>query len=357
MKLERKALLDALETVRPGLLNKAQIEAFSHIWFSGAKVMAYNDTNLGMEAPFECELKGGVRGPLLLGMLNASRAKEVEITEQGSDEILLKAGGTKLTLPLLPAEDAVWKFPKTETKPFTLTKELLKAVDAVLVSTSDPEPSTPEKLGVTFEPSTEEGWMNLYTTDSVTIAASSCPLPKGYKCSRVTTPTAFWVETLKQCKEGGKVWLLEDSIIAESEKGVRIFAKLVDVPNPVDFEGNIKTALPKAWAKKALPVPPRLPLAFQRACILLEGHEQGSVLVSAAQERVRLEAKSSFGELKESIKLEDGKTVSEDVEIALDPNFVSRGLKQADKFLLTEDCMALFHGTHSLYLVSAVVRN
>ena len=129
MKLERKAMLDAVETVRPGLASKSQIDEFAHVWFDGKTVMAYNDTDLGVEFPFPSELKGGLRGQLLLGMLSASRAKELELTPAGEDELLLKAGGTKLTLPLLPIKQSVWKFPTTEDdKPINLTKELLAAV-------------------------------------------------------------------------------------------------------------------------------------------------------------------------------------------------------------------------------------
>src|SRR5665213_2710561 len=101
MKLERKAFLDALETVKPGLAAKSQVDAFAHVWFDGKTVMAYNDTDLGVECPFVSELKGGLRGPLLLGMLGASRAKEVDLSPAAKEEMLLKAGGTKLTLPLM----------------------------------------------------------------------------------------------------------------------------------------------------------------------------------------------------------------------------------------------------------------
>jgi len=352
MKLERKAMLDAVDTVRPGLAAKAQIDAFAHVWFDGKTAMAYNDADLGMEVPFVSELSGGLRGPLLLGMLNASKAKDIEITAAGDDELLLKAGGTKLTLPLLAAKEVVWTFPDVAgVKPFTLTKEMLAAVAAVMVSTGDPEPSVPEKLGVTFEPGAE-GHVNIYTTDSVTIAMATCPAPKGFKVKRVTMPTSFWSEVLKRCKDGGKVWLMDDQVIAASDTGIRIFSKLVDVPRPQDFPAAFASALPKGWKNKKQAIPPRLPLAFQRASILLEGHESLALKVTQAEDRLRMEAKTDFGELKESIKLEKP---ADELEVSVDPSLVSKGFAGSDDFLVSTEGFAFF-GTHGfIYLVSACI--
>lgn len=348
MNLERKLLLDALETVRPGISAKAQVDEFAHVWFDGKTVMAYNDADIGIECPFPSELKGGLRGPLLLGMLAASRAKELEITAVDKGELLLKAGSTKLTLPLLSIKQTVWTFPDTsEEKPISLTKELLGAVAAVMVSTSDPEPSVPEKLGITFE--NKNDLVNVYATDSVTLAASHFPTPKGFKHDRLTIPTQFWNEVLKQCKKGGKLWVMADCVIAQSVDNVRIFSKLVNVERPVDFADAFSNSLPKGWLKKLQAIPTRLPLAFQRASILLEGHDAEAVAVTIRDNVMRMEAKSSFGELKEVIKLE----ATEDVKVTLDPELVRRGVGQCDRMLVTADCMAMFGENNLIYLVSA----
>ena len=311
--------------------------------------MDYNDTDLGVEFPFPSELKGGLRGQLLLGMLSASRAKELELTPAGEDELLLKAGGTKLTLPLLPIKQSVWKFPTTEDdKPINLTKELLAAVSAVMVSTGDPEPSVPEKLGVTFEVAND--LVNVYATDSLTIAMAHFPQPKGYKVARVTIPTPFWNEVLKRCKAGGKLWVMDDSVIAQSIDNIRIFSKLVNVERPQDFVTAIEQSLPKGWKKKKQEIPTRLPLAFQRASILLEGHDAEAVAVKVTADLLKLSAKSSYGELKESIRLG---AAADDVDVSLDPVLVSRGVGACTEMLVTSDCLVLF-GEHGLiYFVSA----
>jgi len=356
MKLDRKELLAAVDTVKPGLATKSTIDEFAHVWFNGKTALTFNDTDLGMEVPFAAPLKGGLRGALLLGMLNASRAKEVEIDVAPDaplpNEILIKAGGMKLTMPVLGLKKTVWKFPDVSgAKPFTLTKDMLRAVDMVMVSTSDPEPSVPEKLGVTFEPA-EDGKVNIYATDALTVSKATCAAPKGYKVPLVTMPTPFWAEVLRQCKEGGKLWVLDDCVIAENEKGVRIFAKLVNVERPQDWANAFDTALPKRWHLKKQAIPAKLPLAFQRAGILLEGHDAEAVAVTVVGDRLRMEAKSSIGELKEAVKLE---APADDVSVRLEPSLVNRGFKDAEEMLVTGDCFALFGAHGFIYLVGACI--
>jgi hypothetical protein len=351
MKLERKAFLDAIDGVRPALAAKSMVEALSHIWFDGKTALAYNDSTLGIEVPFKSELKGGLRGHLLLAMLGASRAKEVEITAGEGEELLLKAGNTKLRLPLLPPKQAVWEFPETNPKEaIVLDKALLGAVNMVLVSTGDPEPSVPEKLGVTFE--ADVNYLDVFTTDSRTIAYATCPQPKGYSTKRVTIPTPFWEETLKRCKAGGKLWLQKDCVIAQATDGTRIFSKLVHVERPIDFSSAVESNLPPDWTKRKVPMPSRMALAVERGCILLEGSPNEAVKFAVDKDRLYMDAKVPFGELHDSMALDKP---HEAVTVGLDPTLVKRGLGVCDSFMLTADCMVLSSGKNFIYLVSALV--
>ena len=109
MKIEKKELLKALETVKPGLAVKEMIEQSTSFCFLGDKVVTYND-EISIACPIEgLELEGAVNAQELYSFVNKVTKTEIdlEITES---EILLKAGRSKAGLTLkaeivLPIEE------------------------------------------------------------------------------------------------------------------------------------------------------------------------------------------------------------------------------------------------------------
>jgi DNA polymerase III sliding clamp (beta) subunit (PCNA family) len=100
--MERKSLVTALELASRALADGNLVPIFKCFAFDAAKqtVTAYNDL-IGIVAPCTVEENFCTDGKTLLGLLNHSRAEEVEISIEEQD-VILKAA--RSTFKLLPAE-------------------------------------------------------------------------------------------------------------------------------------------------------------------------------------------------------------------------------------------------------------
>src|SRR5215510_9561239 len=134
MKIGRLELLSALEVLEPALAQKPIIEELTFIWFTGTSVYAYNDV-IGIVSPLETEFQGGMKGSLILGLLNKSRAKEVEIQNSNTDDLMIKAANARLNLAYYELDRSIWEIPDFERSiSFEVTQELVKAIHDVMIS-------------------------------------------------------------------------------------------------------------------------------------------------------------------------------------------------------------------------------
>lgn len=323
MKMERKVLFDALSLVKPALATKDLIEELTHVWFDGDYAMAYNDADLGIQVPLEVSFTGGVRGTLLLGLLQNSRARDVTIEPGEEGHLMLKASSTKAKLAVLDPERAVWQFPKpNKKKALTLSEELVDALRAVLVSVGN-DTSTPEKLGVTIEFS--KGGVDMYTTDSKTITHCHVDLDveKELRGKRVIVPTAFCEQLLRLCVGGGFMEVRDDCTIAGNENGVLLYTRLLEATKPLDFAEVVKGHM--GWHESSkFETPAKLELALERALVLFEGLPSEPVSISVDGGKLRVVAeKEGRGKLNDSMSVSEG---APGISIMVEPAMLKRAL-------------------------------
>lgn len=328
MKLNREALLRAVETVKPGLATRELIEELTCCWFDGKTATAYNDASLGIQVPFQGELVGGIRGSILLGVLTHSRAREVEVDSPADGEAILKCGRTKLRLSLLAPDRAVWEFPSLgKAKGHKLSKPVLEALKAVLIATA-PNSAAPEQTGVTLIHAKDQ--LHMFTINDRCVAHSTTKdtweLKKNYK---VTIPSTFVDQLLKLADAKSELYLLDDAVVLVTGDYVKLYARLVDVAKPTDF-----FSLTADLTKKAefFPTPPRLKLALERASIMLNGQNSSAVSVKVEDDKLTLHAKAPYGELRDSIKL-DKKVPA--ASVRAEPELLKQGLPLTDKMAVT----------------------
>ena len=84
MQIQRIALLNALESVKPGLASKEVIEQSTCFVFLNNQVATYNDT-VAVSIPFEIDIEGAVRSTELLSLLNKVKDKEVDVYEKDNE--------------------------------------------------------------------------------------------------------------------------------------------------------------------------------------------------------------------------------------------------------------------------------
>lgn len=99
MKINKKQLLDALETVKPGLANREQIEQSTSFAFLGNRVVTYND-EISISAPVTgMEITGAIQADNLYKFLGKIKKEEIELEVKGN-EIVITSGKSKAGLTL-----------------------------------------------------------------------------------------------------------------------------------------------------------------------------------------------------------------------------------------------------------------
>ncbi len=62
--MDKAYFLERLKITKPGLENSDMIPVLTHFWFSGKRLMTYND-RIGISVPCETPFKGAIPGQLL----------------------------------------------------------------------------------------------------------------------------------------------------------------------------------------------------------------------------------------------------------------------------------------------------
>lgn len=352
MKLERSALLSALEIAAPALATKEVIEQLCCFWFDGEQVIAYNE-GLAIVAPFKSQLLGGIKGALMLGVLQNSRAKEVEIiaTENvgGGVTAELKAGRARLKLALLDTEGQPFHFPELrKSKPSSLSASVLEALKAVKEYVGKGT-AIPEQLGVTI--SRDSTQVHLYTFDDVTISWKSAAAPRDWFDETVIIPTFFVEQLVRLADDKTQLYLTKDAAIAITGKGVKIYAPIVEpAKKPYEFQKVAKEHLKQS---DLVEIPNLLRLALERASVVLDGQKDNEMEMYVEKDRkgnciLRLHAITPAGELNDRMTLE--KQIPE-TSCKVNPTLLKRALEQCDRIGFS-DRAVIMQGERLMYLTS-----
>lgn len=147
--MQRTELLKTLDKVRPALSTRDFLPIMSHYCFTGDSVFAYNDT-MAISAPCETGFAGGVRGDTLMAFLSNTGAKELSMSVKDS-ALNIKAGASRVQLPILPEEEFIWDGPDMEEYSIVvpINEDFVKGLGRSLM-TAGTAVGYPELGGVTF---------------------------------------------------------------------------------------------------------------------------------------------------------------------------------------------------------------
>jgi len=300
VKANRKELLEALEPLKPALAGRSVVTELTHIWFDGNYAYAH-DNGCGARVKIETPFKLGVPGGLLLGLLGQNGPNDLTLDDEEAS-LTFKAGRSNVKLATLPFERRVWPYPeKSEGKTLAtikVSKLFLSALKRVFVV----RPSNPKRMehhAVCIFPVDKE--MDLYTTDSKTLAVMPVAEPMTGKADCMAIPRSLAEQMVAQCKEGVQLRLFSDHFVVDASDKLTLYSNVFDTADILD----LPSFADKYADEKAAP-PFKIPEDFNATLdrvVLLAGAEDAVVTLQTDGKTLALTGAFKLGELDEEFEI------------------------------------------------------
>jgi DNA polymerase III sliding clamp (beta) subunit (PCNA family) len=354
MNIERTTLLKALNSAKPALGSNNQLVELNHFWFDTDYVYAYNEI-LGIKAPCKTDFMGGVKGDLLLGMLDKSSAKELIIEEDGN-ELICTAGTAQLTFTLLPFKDFkdIWTIKEPDwDNSYEISDAFIEAVDAVLFSVGNSKVLNPEQRGITII-QRDRGYADLYTTDSATISWARIETDRKIHSENVRCVllTEFCDLLKGIAKPTDKLSIDQSTASLLVQDGMFVFSRLVEEgETPADFETYMREY---TKVEKFVKIPKEFDMALARAELLTtKGTSEVTPVEFSIKEReppvLTLYAKTLYGEIDDEIEIEPG---HEKIVVKADVSLVKRALNKRTGFAIKKECIVLTGPVNFFHIIA-----
>ena len=301
MQVSRKELLAALEPLKPAFAGRSVVTALTHIWFDGDYAYAH-DGGVGARTALKTDFKLGVPGGLLLGLLGQSGPDDITLTEAGA-ALTLKAGRSNVKLATLPLDQRVWPYPeKAIGKPVAslkVTKGFMSALKRVFVI----RPATPKRMEhhavCVFGIGDDE--MDLFTTDSATLAVMSLAEPLLGKADAIAIPRSFAEQLATNCQYDKELKMYADHFVVDASPTLTLYsnvydtADLLDLPSFAEKYSNDKAAPP-------FEIPKEFAAALERV-VLMAGLEDAAVSLQTGGKSLGMTGAFKLGELAEEFEV------------------------------------------------------
>lgn len=338
--------------VQPALFTKESLPHLCHLWLDGQSVWAY-DGELGINAPLKTDLRVGLPGAVLIGLVDKSKSvKEIELL-QSDEAVTLKAGKMRTDLAYLPDSDRPqWPDDLLVDSPVPINQEFLSCLKAGMVATGNNE-NRPDFMGTTLIMDGEE--LQLYTSDGATASWLNCTLPENWEVPRVGWPRRFCEQLIKQAdaKLNGKelLHMSRGSVLAELNETL-ILGRNLDIRSPINYEQMFSRMLPEDWEKKVYPIPKDFGEALGRSKVLLSKNKDAAIMIDAdGLGKLVLSTVAGNGKVDDRLDI-DGE--QEPYQLRFTPRLIERVLPHVDRMYMGSRHM-IFSSTSSglVHIVSA----
>lgn len=373
MIVERKVLLEKLQVVSPALSTNEMIPVLTHFWLTGKDLMAFND-RIAISTPFQTEFRGAVQSSLL-EWVKSVRFKTIKISPV--DKGILVTGGkedkdekksrySRYDCPTLPPEDFIFEMPKaSESAEFPVdANEFVAGLENCMRSVTS-DTSVPDQLGVTLIPSDDK--LLMFSTNDQTVCYSEVKLSGECAIQERVILSGTFCQQLLRLSKGDKLHLeIHPDHVLFKAAGTKIFGKLINSDNPVDFTSIIEYHLQNAT--KLFPIPERLKGILDRHIIVANSKiDRSSTAITIKDESMLFDSSSgSRGSMHDVLAVPGHPTLSTHLE----PKLLKAGIddfylpkpveedelevwsKRNGKFVVTKTCAIMRRG-NLFYLVSA----
>lgn len=345
--MKRVDILRKLEVIAPALANTDLIPILKCFWFTGSTVLAYND-QIGLSIPFKSDLRGAIPGSLLMSLLKASRAENIEMSQEGTS-LKVKAASARFKLTVMSSDDFVFKMPKPSdggTVPKDSRKELLAGIDVCLRSVSN-DTSVPDQLGVTLIPSDKS--LLLFSTNNATLSHARIDVKGKLGSFRAILPTSFCEQLLRITKDSSfQLEINKEYALASTTDGVLLFGRLIEADQPLDFPALLEHHLPKGM-KGFVPIPSKMELVLERAAIITESEKLPTqISVGEDGKMMFLSQSKTYGEVSDVIMFEGHHPR---VQAKVEAKLLRAGYGHFESILVTDRC-AIMAGKNKYYMIA-----
>lgn len=307
MIFNREEMIRVLDVARLAIDQREFIPILSHFCFQGKSVTAYNDF-IGIQVAFPTNFVCALQASTLMKLLGSVSSEEIEIgfTDQ---RVYFKSGkvrtGVRARLPYMEEEDFFFKWPNLRRlDSFQLTENMankfLQGIELCLSSVGD---QTPAQMGITLGHSEDK--LCMYSTNNKAISTYSMKnWGEGFENKILST--AFCRAILKARDvygaRGLKFSIANEFVLLAFGEECKVYGKLVNNKDPLDFEKVIANYVPKEYKRKRQEVAPGLAEGFERALVILAGDLSKQVTITLDQKTVTVQADSPLGKLKSGAK-------------------------------------------------------
>lgn len=351
--MDRAVLVDKLKLVAPAVAGNDTVPALAHYWFTGDKLMAYDD-RIAISVPLETEWQAAVPSSIL-AFLTLSRHKAVEFSL--SDDLLYaKTGTSKVKLGTLPPEQFLFEMPGAASGAAlgVDVKALVMSLEECLCSISH-DSMDPQRLGVTLMMG-EDKELHLFTTNSSTLTHSRLPLKtKATFKGAVILSEQFCGELIRLSKAMPlKKCALEihnDYALFTTPDAILFGKLLVPGDSPIPWFEICAAAFSAKQRKSLVEVPSKLELMVKRAILVTDSRANPTfTLVKILDGKLRFFSHSNRGEVDDSLTLPSDKILPI-TEAEVNPKHLDTGLKHYDHMFIHDKCFVMANESTD-YLVS-----
>lgn len=349
--MKRSELVAKLETCAPALSTNTLIPIMQHFWFRGDHLMAYNDA-IAISVPCETDFEAAVPGKMLLSLLNASKATDVELTHE-KGELTVKLATSRLHLATMPPKNFNFDMPKLKTEA-SINGDAVKFMKAITICLNSVtiDTSVPDQLGVTVIG--DEDQLLFFATNHNTFSHAHMKLPQPTKFSRAILSASFCREMLDlhDKKKGVQLQVntKENYSLFEGAGGSVLFGKLVETDKPLPYTKTFDHYFPEGSEKKLVAMPTKLQLIIDRACIVADANNNRAVMMGivVTNGKAKFVTADDKTEIFDNVELE---AKQPNVSLSVNPKLLKNGYDLFDKMHLTERAF-IMASSSAFYMVS-----
>lgn len=365
MEFNREELLAKLNIASLAVHSQDFIPILAHFCFDGKYVTAYDDV-IAIRIPCGSNFACALEADTILKLLNKVPSEEITLAFTPEKIMFFRAKsggtGTRVRLPFIDEENFIFKFPNLKAASGAklsdaVAEQFFTGIQCCLTSIGDSS-HHPAAMGITLDYDNEEGLLYLYSTNDKSISRYEVKKWPLMEIRKIILPTSFCKAILKASEEYGceevKIYVGKGYAIVTFAGSCRMYCKLVNNKDPLDFEDIIRKHLPRSYAEESKPIPDELIDVFDRSLIILSPNLNKFVKVVVSMKKLTITAESKLGRMKDTAHFRKS-WGREEISYYIDTNLVLDALKGSDLYKMhITDLVTIFIGEDYLHLIANV---